>query len=559
MSTRGSGAAWETRPIEHLLDLPLMKSPELQAAMRLLSVLTSPAFLTDFNLFCLLQCRMVNISLQHGTSGASAQAFSTLGFSLGPAFHRYHEGLRLAKLGCDLVEKHGFVAYQAKVYEVIGAVGVWTQPIGAAIDFMRATSRTAIETGDLVYACFAMFKSVEYRLTRNDPLNAVWRESEMALDFARKAGYRDAADIIVSQQRFIATMQGRTATLSTFSDVEFDEAAFEAQLTEDRMTYMIHEYWVLKLRARFLSGDYAEALAAGGNARPLLWSAAGHIPLLDYFYYFALTVAALYENASADQQFEWQVLLTTHREQLREWAENYPPTFGDKHALVAAEIARLEGRELDAMRLYEQAIRSARENGFVQNEGLANEVAARFYAARGFETIANVYLRNARYCYLRWGADGKVRQLDESIRTSQERGARRPARRARSGRQSNHLDLATVIKVSQAVSGEIVLEKLHRHAHAHGDRAGGRRARSVDSSARCEQRIAAEATTGGDTVDRASARRARDRRRCCRSRCSIMSCAPGRASFSTMPRRSPRLPRIPTSVSARLAPFSACP
>ena len=347
----------ETRPIEHLLDLPLMKNPELQAAMRLLSVLTSPAFLTDFNLFCLLQCRMVNISLQHGTSGASAQAFSTLGFSLGPAFHRYHEGLRLAKLGCDLVEKHGFVAYQAKVYEVIGAVGVWTQPIGAAIDFMRATSRTAIETGDLVYACFAMFESVEYRLTRNDPLNAVWRELEMALDFARKAGYRDAADIIVSQQRFIATMQGRTATLSTFSDVEFDEATFEAQLTEDRMTYMIHEYWVLKLRARFLSGDYAEALAAGGNARPLLWSAAGHIPLLDYFYYFALTVAALYENASADQQFEWRVLLTTHREQLREWAENYPPTFGDKHALVSAEIARLEGRDADAMRLYEEAIR----------------------------------------------------------------------------------------------------------------------------------------------------------------------------------------------------------
>ena len=65
------------------------------------------------------------------------------------------------------------------------------------------------------------------------------------------------------------------------------------------------------------------------------------------------------------------------------------------------------------MRLYEQAIRSARDNGFVHNEALANELAARFYAARGFEKIAHAYLRNARYCYLRWGADGKVRQLDE--------------------------------------------------------------------------------------------------------------------------------------------------
>ena len=65
------------------------------------------------------------------------------------------------------------------------------------------------------------------------------------------------------------------------------------------------------------------------------------------------------------------------------------------------------------MRLYEEAIRLAREHGFVQNEGLANELAARFYAARGFETIADAYLRNARSCYLRWGADGKVRQLEQ--------------------------------------------------------------------------------------------------------------------------------------------------
>ena len=214
------------------------------------------------------------------------------------------------------------------------------------------------------------------------------------LDFVRKARFRDVADIIVSQQRFIATMQGRTATFSTFSDAQFDEAAFEAQLTGDRMPVMVCFYWILKLKARFLSGDYAEALAAADKAKALLWAAAGQIQLLDYFYYTALTVAALYENASADEQTGWRDLLTAHREQLREWAENYPPTFADKHALVSAEIARLEGRDLDAMRLYEEAIRSARENGFVQNEGLAHELAAQFYLKRGIETIAHAYLRD---------------------------------------------------------------------------------------------------------------------------------------------------------------------
>ena len=181
--------------------------------------------------------------------------------------------------------------------------------------------------------------------------------------------------------------------------------------------------------------------------------------MLDYFYYTALTVAAIYENGSADEQTEWRDLLTAHREQLREWADNYPPTFGDKHALVSAEIARLEGRDADAMRLYEQAIQSARENGFVQNEGLAYEVAARFYAARGFETIAHAYLRNARHCYLRWGALGKVRQLDQPYPQLREDSA--PSLlTATIGAPVEQLDIGAVVTASQAVSGEIVLDRL---------------------------------------------------------------------------------------------------
>jgi len=400
---------------------------------------------------------MVKIGMQYGVSGASAQGFGHWGTMLGPVFHRYRDAHRFAQLACNLVEKHGFVAYHARVHYAMGRVAFWTQPIATAIDFMRATFPGAIETGDLTLACYSMIQSVAGLLLRNDPLDAVWRESEMALDFARAAKY--AADIIGSQQRFIATMQGRTATFSTFSDAQFDEATFEAQLTGDRMPLMICFYWILKLKARFLSGDYAEALAAADKVKPLLSVATAQIQLLDYFHYTALTVAACYENASAVEQQAWRELLTAHREQLREWAEHYPPTFGDKHALVSAEIARLEGRAFDAMQLYEQAIRSAHENGFVQNEALAHEVAARFYAARGFETIAHAYLRNAKSCYLRWGAEGKVRQLEEAHPQLRDDHAP-PSSTATFGATVEQLDIGAVVKASQAISGEIVLDRL---------------------------------------------------------------------------------------------------
>jgi PAS domain S-box-containing protein len=490
----------EGRPIESLIDLPLIRDPDLQAAMRLLSVLSDAAYVTDLHLFCLQLCRLVNISMQHGTSGASAHAFSYLGFSLGPVFHRYREGLHFAKLGCDLVEKHGFLAYRAKVHNATGIASFWTQPIATAIEFNRVAFRTAIETGDLTYACYSMCHTVTIRLLRNDPLDAVWRESEIALDFVRKARFRDIEDVIVPQQRFIATMQGRTATFSTFSDAQFDEAAFEAQLTGDRMPTMICWYWILKAKARFLSGDYAEALAAADKAKALLWASAAHFPLLDYFYYTALTVTALHENASADAQYRWRELLTAHQEQLREWAENYPPTFGDKHALVSAEIARIEGRELDAERLYEEAIRMAREHGLMQNEGLAHELAGRFYAARGFATIANAYLRNARYCYLRWGADGKVRQLEQFHPQLREDHAP-PHPTATMGAPVEQLDIETVVKASQALSSEIVLrkliEKLLRIAVEH---AGAERGLLILLRGD-EPQIEAEATTGYGRVE----------------------------------------------------------
>src|SRR5258705_6345682 len=122
-----------------------------------------------------------------------------------------------------------------------------------------------------------MSQPIKGFLLQNDPLDAVGRESEMELEFAGKAKYADVADIIESQQRFIANMQGRTATFSTFSDAQFDEATFEAQLTGERMTSMICFYWILKLKARFLSGDYVEALAAADKAKTLLLASAVQI------------------------------------------------------------------------------------------------------------------------------------------------------------------------------------------------------------------------------------------------------------------------------------------
>jgi PAS domain S-box-containing protein len=491
--------ALDGRSIEGLIDLPLTTDPELQAATQVFSAFVPPANFVDNRLYRLQVCRLVRISLLHGTSHAAAEAYGSLGMLLGPVFHRYSEAYRFAKLACDLSERYGFIGSKARVYTSLGVIAGWTQPIATTNAFLRKTILAGLETGAPIYASFALLTSVTNLLLRNDRLDAVWRETEVALDFTRRAKFADFVDIIVAQQRFIATMQGRTTSLSTFSDAQFDEATFEAQFAGRANLMVPGTYWILKLKARFLSGDYDEALAAACKAKPSLGASSTQTQILDYFVYAALTVAALYQTASAEDQKAWRELLEAHREQLREWAENYPPTFADKHVLVLAEIARIEKRDADALRLYEETIHLTRKSGFVQNEGLAHELAALHCLAQGLETAGYAHLGNARNCYENWGAHGKVKQLDERYPRLRER--RTPALSAPVGPAVGQLDVETVVKASQAISSEMILPRLtDKLVRIAMENAGAERGLLI-LLRNGEPRIEAEATTGQASIE----------------------------------------------------------
>src|SRR2546425_460666 len=236
------------------------------------------------------------------------------------------------------------------------------------------------------------------------------------------------------------------------------------------------------------------------NAQPLLWTTPSTFETVEFPLYGALAHAAAHDVASGDQRRQHFEALVGHHEQLDVRAEHNPVTFENCAAIVGAEIARIEGRVLEAQDLYEKAVRSAHTHGFVHNEAIANERAGCFYAARGFEKIATTYLREARFCYLRWGADGKVQQLDQCyphLRSD------RPISDLTGTIETlvERLDLATVIKVSEAVAGEIVLEKLIDTLMLTAiEHAGAERGLLILPRGE-DYRIEAEATTGSDNVN----------------------------------------------------------
>jgi PAS domain S-box-containing protein len=488
------------RPIEALVDLPPMTDPACRATLDVLTAVEEPAYFTDENLQCLVIARMANLSLEHGNSDGSCVAYVQLGWLVGSRFGDYQAAFRFGKLGLDLVEKRGLERFRAQVSQLFGYfINPWSRHLRTGLGLLRRSFTTAQEVGDLQYAVFSCDRLVTLLLAAGDPLSVVQREAENGLEFARKARFGYVVDIIIGQLRLIRTLRGLTPSLSSFNDAEFDEGRFEQHLEADpHLVFATCWYWIRKLQARFYGGDYASALAAASKAEPLLQTP-GHFESAEYLFYDALARAAQYDAASPEERARHLEALAAHHEQIVVLAENCPENFGNRAELIAAEIARIESRDLDAMHLYEKAIQSARENGFIQNEAIAHEVAARFYGARGFETIAQTYIRNARYCYLRWGALGKVRQIDQHFPPLHEE--RTPSSAATIETPVEQLDLGTVMKASQAVSSEIVLGKLIKTLMAIAvEHAGAERGLLILPHGE-EHRIAAEARTGRDRVE----------------------------------------------------------
>jgi PAS domain S-box-containing protein len=490
-----------SRTIEDLIDLPLIDDPASLAVLDLLTKLFASAMATDANLGALTICKAVSFSLEHGNCDASCHAYALLARIAGPRFGDCQAGFRFGQLGYQLVERRGLKRFEASTYLCFAIFVVrLTKHVRAYPDLLRRAFDAANRIGDLTIAAYACNHLNSGLLFAGEALAEVQGEAEHGLAFVAKAQFGLLADLITTQLALIRMLRGLTPKFGCFDDGQSNELRIEERLSNNpALAIAAGRYWIRKLQARYLAGDYATAVDAASKAKGLLWTSSLYFEEAEYHFYAALAKAAYCDYVPAVERQQHIDAVAAHRGQLQVWAENCPENFENRTGLVGAEIARLEGRVLDAEHLYELAICSSRDNGFAHNEAIACERASAFYRARGFHQIAELYLRNAHQAYRRWGGDGKVRQLEE---TYPQLRAEEPAPGPTStiGAPVEHLDLATVVKVSQAVSSEIVYEKLidtlMRSAIEH---AGAERGLLILADG-AEPRIEAEVVTGDDKV-----------------------------------------------------------
>ncbi|PZM08300.1 AAA family ATPase [Rhizobium tubonense] len=448
------------RPIERLKDLPRMTDPDWLAAMDVLAYTILPAILTDSNLEDLIYTQMVSLSLQHGNCDASAYAYVSIMVALGLRFGDYDSGGRFGDVGLALVDELGMDRFKTRTYTCYACFVVpWKKHLRISETFSRKAIQVGVAAGDLVFIVTTAQMLVSHLLVAGADLALVEEEAEHFLASARKTGFSLAADAAIGQLLLVRELRGLDGPEAPGGSVLPDKDLYQQHLQDAgaQLILPLAWYWIQQMQARYVAGDYASAIEAEHEARSVVRATRSFIDIAEYHFYAALIHAAVCEVAAGDDPREHFQAIRQHQKQIDAWAESGPENHGNRRALVAAEVARLESRDMEALGFYEEAVRAARQYGFIQNEAMANELASRFCSERNLKTSATAFLRDARSCYLAWGANGKVRQLDlENPGLNPDVNGKRTSL----GSEAQHLDIAAVLSMSQAVSGEIVLERL---------------------------------------------------------------------------------------------------
>jgi PAS domain S-box-containing protein len=488
------------RDTADVLKEPLLEDPEILASHDVLARAIPPAAFIDINLAFLMICKAVNLSLERGNGDGSCFSYVMLAQMAGPRFGDPYMGFRFGQLGYDLVEQRGLRRYQACTYVAYAIYTArWVKGERYALSVIRRAFEVANSNAELNFATLCWPVTTASLLFTGEPLQDAQRAAERGMALAQTAKFDFAADMIVPQLALIQMLRGTGGNFECL-DAYIGEPEFASRVCGNPGLVLAEgKYWVRKLQACFFAGDFASAVRAAEKAHLAAVTAPGAEEHAEYHYYGALAHAAFCDTALPTRYAEQMDALTRHLRQLETWSSYSPEDYEHRAALVSAEVAAIEGRFLDAEQLFERAICASRDKGFIQNQAIANERAASFYARRGLETSSRAYLQAAHSCYLRWGAAGKVRQLRERhpwLRQEE----RASDLTATIDAPVEHLDLATVIKVQQAVSGEIVLEKLletlMRTAMEHSGADRGLLILAEEAGLR----VAAEATTGDAIV-----------------------------------------------------------
>jgi predicted ATPase/signal transduction histidine kinase/tRNA A-37 threonylcarbamoyl transferase component Bud32 len=464
---------------EDLANLPIMTDPYKLAAMQILMLVAPVASHAASLHFPLTMLAMVKLSVKYGNSPVAAFGYSAYGAMLCAKFGNIEAGYQFGLLAISVLEKMNTNSLKSKIYFMFNAtICHFKDSVKKTIAPLLEGMQSGLDTGDIQFANANAWDLSTNLFLSGESLEIIEKQLSNFIEIMFKLKLNSGALAISAIKQKVLNLQGNSLSKSALIGEVFNEEEMLSRLGNN--SSWLSTVYFSKVILNYYFHNYKEAIVAAQYTEKCQESSPGFLVFYVNNFYYSLALLADLENASLSERKIYLKQVTVNQRKMKKWAYHAPCNFQHKYELVEAEVARILQQKSKAIDLYDRAISLAQENGYIQEAAIANELAAQFYLGLGKEKIAKVYMTEAYYGYVRWGAFAKVQDLEERhpqliIRKEQviepetyttnktisvSKSLTTLSTASTTGKVDQLLDLATVMKAAQAIASEIVFDKL---------------------------------------------------------------------------------------------------
>jgi predicted ATPase/signal transduction histidine kinase/CheY-like chemotaxis protein len=449
------------------------------AFLEILTNIGTPAFYSNTKLFALVVLTIINYYLKSGNTSFASPTYIALGTIIGVLLGDYESGYKIGELALLLNEKYNNRRVNCQVLFMFAYfIQHWKKHTMNGIPYFRRAYKLGVESGNIIYSCHSINIMTNYRVILGDNLDEIFLDNAAYEDFIKGSKDPFVINFYFDFRQMYFFLKGLTYNIYTLNNNDYNEDKRLSEIKESRNNLELCNHLYVRILVTYLSGQYDKCYKFSKELDKLDIPT-GTLFVPEHLYYYSLAISAIYKSATLLKKLKSRRILYKNYRALKKWADHCPENFLHKFYLMSAEMNALYGKKERAMLLYDKAIKYARDSKYLPDEAIANELAAKFYIETGHENIAKMFIAESCSLFQKWGATGKVNQIKEKypeffiITKIEEKddsaifdftGEKEDIFRPESAHitDSSTLDVATILKVSHAISGEIDFDKLLR-------------------------------------------------------------------------------------------------
>lgn len=370
----------------------------------LLALIASSYHLSPY-LFASLVLKMVELSLKYPTEKYTPVAAGSFALVAANIVGVNKKIYRLGKEAVNLLETSRYPAVRGRyIFAFNTFFNHWVVYKKEGLRYFDKVFKDALATGDLFYAGYALSGAVEIKYYCGYPLSEVVADCRRHLEWLRLHKLEGTPVLFLTAFKHLALSLQGEAPAPDFG------AAVSREIGTIPFT-TARSYYISAIQYHYLMGNYREGLRIAALIAAEIENIAGEISYSEHHFYHALCITAIWPGLHPLERRRSGRILRKYRARFRKWSRVGPQNFEHRRLILEAECARLWGRPFKALQLYEEAIRAAAENGYPQDQALANLLTSSFYRERDMNNIAASFLEEACRGFTAWGATVVVQQL----------------------------------------------------------------------------------------------------------------------------------------------------